>query len=187
MTKPIRPRTAGFGAFLLGATTAVLTLQLFSPRLQRSRGERTDESTGRGRPAEPPSLPSAVAGYETHDASGTALFVTLAVFAVCIVTAIGMMVALLGMWHRADAKRENGFTEAQRMHTQPPEPRLQVNPFDDLAEAHDSEFSAIHGYAKLNATTARIPIDRAKALLAGHPLDTPAQAAAKPDAPGDPR
>jgi hypothetical protein len=187
MTKPIRPRTAGFGAFLLGATTAALTLKLFSPGLQRSRGERTDESTGRGRPANPPTRSSAVAGYETHDASGKALFITLGIFAVCIVAAVGMMVALLGMWHRADANHENGFTEAQRMQTQPPEPRLQANPFDDLAHAHDREFAALHGYAKLSATTARIPIDRAKALLAGQPLDTPAQAAATPDAASDAR
>jgi hypothetical protein len=187
MTKSVRPRTAGFGAFLLGATTAVLTLKLFSPVLKRSRGERTDESTGRGRPAGPPSRSSAVAGYETHDASGKALFITLGIFAVCIVTSIGMMIALLGMWHRADAKHENGFTEAQRMHTQPPEPRLQANPFDDLAQAHDREFAAIHGYARLSATTARIPIDRAKALLAGQSLDTPAQAAARPDAASEAR
>ena len=178
---PQAPRLRIIGAYLLGAATAGLTFAAFAWRKSGGEAPLTDESVGAGRHGTPPSPEAAAAGYETHDASARALFATMGIFTVSIASAIGLMLLLLGMWHGTDARREAGFTQTQRTRTPPPEPRLQANPFDDLARAHDREAAGLHGYARIDADNARIPIERAMALMADHPLDTPAQAAAPLD------
>ncbi len=146
-------RRARLVTLLVGAATAALTWKLFGTRPSQVRPE------------------AALAGYETRDASAAGLFAALGIFATCIATSIGLMILLIGLWHRADAARETHFTQTQRMQQQPPEPRLQVEPFDDLARNRGSEASLIDGYARLGATTARIPVSRAMALVVGRSLD----------------
>ncbi len=63
-----------------------------------------------------------------------------------------------------------------------PGPRLQVNPAGDLAalREHESQILTSYGWVERERGIARIPIDRAMALLAEHgwPAPTPASPAA---------
>jgi hypothetical protein len=175
------PRGRSIAAFVLGAITAMVTLAAFAWRKTQAEAVGTGRGAGAGRHGTPPSPQAAAAGYETHDASARALSITMGIFTVSIGSAIGLMLLLLGMWHATDAKQQAAFTQTQRTRTPPPEPRLQADPFDDLARAHDREAAGLHGYAMIDAGTARIPIARAMLLMADHPLDTPAQAASPLD------
>ncbi len=68
----------------------------------------------------------------------------------------------------------------------PPEPRLQIAPRDDLRRLHAREDALLHGYGWVDrdAGVARIPIERAMALLAERGLPETAVPAA--DAAGAP-
>ncbi len=58
--------------------------------------------------------------------------------------------------------------EAQYGREAPPEPRLQIAPRDDLARLHEREDAMLHAYGWVDRErgVVRIPIDRAKELVA---------------------
>ena len=76
------------------------------------------------------------------------------------------MATLLHLLHRADGRREAGLTATQRVQTTPPEPNLQADPVSDIARLRTHEYQLLHSFARIDADTARIPIDRAMALMA---------------------
>ena len=132
-----------------------------------------EDDSGRGSPGIPASRSARQAGHETTEASARAVGLVLAVFGL---TAVGVIVgSVVGLnWiQRADRAARPPITTEQRADIVPPLPHLQVKPYDDLHEvrAHAAALLDQYGWADAAHTHARIPIDRAMALVVGKPLD----------------
>jgi hypothetical protein len=101
-------------------------------------------------------------------------------FGVVLLAAIGVtLITLLGLyWWFAvsDGAPSARFDDVERI---PPEPRLQQVPSADLQHVHRQAYQQLHtyGWADSARTAARIPIERAMAILAdrGLPYDTTAR------------
>ncbi len=174
-------RRRGVLPFLFGAATALVGARLFVAR-PRPGGlpDLFGEQTGRGETGAPPSATAATAGYEVDDASARGIGKAIAIFAFSAMTGIGLMVLLLHVLHQRDAGRVQGLTAMQRTQSEPPLPHLQADPIGELGAQRAREAGLLLGYARLNATTARIPIGRAMALVTGQSLDAHATAARTP-------
>ena len=90
------------------------------------------------------------------------------------VAAVGGIVGLRLLVHGAYEGAQPRFTAEQRTPVAPPAPNLQADPLAELARLHAAEDKLLDNYAWADAghTTARIPLDRAKALILGRTLDT---------------
>lgn len=134
-----------------------------------------DES-GRGSPATPASPQSRKAGHEVGDASASAVTKVLAVFGGTAAVVIVIVVIGVNWLERVNRAELPPLTGQQTATIVPPLPRLQVNPYGDLASvrAHEESILEGWGWADADHSHARIPIGRAMALVAGRPLD-PAQ------------
>ncbi len=165
-------RARGVASFFAGAATALASARLLAPRrrVQASEdlfGPQSAHGASQGRPT-PASLE---AGYETDDANGRQLARIMAVFAGAALASIALMTILVTVLHHRDATRDVGLTVLQREQSPPPLPHLQADPIAELAALQASQNNLLEGYATLDADTARIPIDRAMALVAGQSLD----------------
>ncbi len=165
-------RRAGVATFLIGAVAALGGARLFAPR-PRAKDDPFDERSGRGAPAMAPSRAAVSAGHEPVDADSRGIFRAMAIYGSVAVGSIALMATLLHTLHHADSAREAGLTPTQRVQTTPPEPNLQADPVGDIARLRTHEYQLLHSLARLDPNTARIPIDRAMALLAGQQLDRP--------------
>ncbi len=170
MTAP--RRRAGILEFFIGAAAALGGARLFASRAGKAN-DPFDERAGRGAPGDEPSAAAVSAGHEPADADARDIFRTMAIFGGVALTSVALMAALLHGLHRADAAREAGLTQIQRIHVTPPEPNLQPDPVGDIARLRRHEYQLLHSFARIDAGTARIPIDRAIALMAGQTLDRP--------------
>ncbi len=177
MTEPSRRagkteprRRAGIVTFLIGAAAGIGGARLFAPR-PVAEPDMFSERSGRGEAGVRPTGKAVAAGHEVGDASARGIVAIMAIFAVSAVSAIGAMITFLHYMHRADTAREAGLTPLQRIHITPPEPNLQADPFRDIARLRTHEYRLLHSLARVDATTARIPIDQAMTLIAGQPLD----------------
>jgi hypothetical protein len=106
-------------------------------------------------------------GHEERDVSVGRVFAAVAgVGAVIVLTFVAMRGLLAGYEARPGTEAPRLAAEYGR--TAPPEPRLQTNPREDLRRLHEQEDALLNGWAWVDrsAGTARIPIDRAMALLA---------------------
>ena len=167
----IRPRRrSGVTAFLVGAFAGLGTARLLAPRATISL-DNFSQHSGRGTPTQAPSAAALTAGFEPEDAAAVNIFWIMALFAGGTLFAIGLMALTLHVFHRADSAREAGLTALQKTQTLPPEPRLQADPIGDIAGLRRREYTLLHSTTMLNATTARIPIERAMSLVVGQPLD----------------
>ncbi len=107
------------------------------------------------------------ARHETRDASIRGL----AIFGACLfVTLIVVLFAVKGMFNYFKATQSLGppaspFENARQV---PPQPRLQVNPRQDLRQFREAEDERLNSYAWVDekAGVVRIPIGRAMDLLA---------------------
>ena len=177
---PVKRRT-GVLSFVVGAATGLAGARLFGKRTSpRGEPDPFGSEVGRGSTQGPVSAGSLTSGFETDDASARGLVWTMAIFAASAATAVTLMVVLLGVWHRQDAARETGLTSIQRQQSEPPLPHLQSDPIGELGALKARETAKLHAYARVDADTARIPIERAMALVAGQSLDAHAAPEGKP-------
>jgi hypothetical protein len=157
---------------LVGLLAGIGGARLFRPRRLAAAGDGAfGIEAGRGTPTVPPSGEAMAAGFEPHDAKARDLGWIMAIFAVSAVLAVALMGLMLGRFHRADARREAGLSMMQRSVITPPEPTLQADPIGDIDRLKARQSALLHGYARIDATTARIPIERAMALVTGQSLD----------------
>jgi hypothetical protein len=164
-----RSRTGVLG-ILVGTAAGIGLARLFAPR-EGATVEDFGPLTGRGAPEGMPSPAALTAGYEPSDAVASDIAWIMAVFVGSALAAIALMVVLLHVWHGGDARRDAGLTAVQRITIATPEPHLQADPLGEIAGLQRREAALLHGTARLTATTARIPIERAMALMVGQPLD----------------
>ena len=165
-------RSSGALSFVVGALTGLAGARVLGRR--RSPREALDPfgpDVGSGTTQGPVDARSLANGFEEGDADARQLGWTMAIFATAAVTAVTLMVLLVSNWHQQDARLETGLTSLQRRQSPPPSPQLQANPIGELGALKAREAAKLQGYARLNANTARIPIDRAMALVTGQSLD----------------
>ncbi len=173
-------RARGIASFFAGAATALAGARLLAPRRLAVAGrDPFGPEGGQGASQGPVDPATLQAGHETDDANARQLARIMAVFAASALVAVALMVFFLNVLHRSDTAREAGLTRLQREQTEPPFPRLQANPIAELGALQAAQNRLLLGYATLDADTARIPIDRAMALVTGQSLD----AHAAPDKP----
>jgi len=120
--------------------------------------------------------PSSHLHHETSDVNigGVGVFVVVLVVATTVVSMVVWgMYRYLGREASRPADVEFPLA-ADAMRRLPPEPRLQVDPREDLARLRQSEDAVLHSYAWIdrNAGIVRIPIDRAMTLTAEKGLPT---------------
>jgi hypothetical protein len=80
----------------------------------------------------------------------------------------GAMYGVFMVFDRMEAKSDQPVSPlATPANQPPPDPRLQTTPWTDLKTLRANEFSYLHSYGWIDqqAGVARIPIDKAKALL----------------------
>lgn len=133
--------------------------------------DRTASARGKHRGLPDPQ--AVAAGHEVKDINVRNTVFILAGMAGATALVIGIVFVMV--W-RFDVQRRAAFadlTAEQRATPIPPAPRLQVDPFADLAQVQAREQYLLHSYGWTSAdhSTARIPIDRAMALSVGKSLD----------------
>ena len=86
---------------------------------------------------------------------------------------VGIVFAMIWRFNIASSRPWSKLTPQQTARLVPPAPHLQVDPFADLAQVRAREERLLHSYGWTSAdhSTARIPIDRAMALVVGKSLD----------------
>ena len=136
--------------------------------MSRRRDGSGDETATAG-----PDAGSLAAGYETHDMDAAGLARIIAGFAVTVAAAIGLMFWMIGFFVDRDLASRPPLTAQEQARIEPPGPQLQVHPFKDIATLRVREDRLLGSYAWLapDHKQARIPIDRAMALVIGRPLD----------------
>ena len=165
-------RRAGVATFLIGAVAALGGPRLVAPR-PSPKASLYAEPSGRGAPGIGASAAAISAGHERVDADVPSIFRTMAIYGAAAIVSITLMALVLHRLHSADHTRDTGLTAIQKIQTTPPEPNLQADPVGDIARLRTHEYQLLHTLARIDADTARIPIDRAMALMAGQPLDRP--------------
>ena len=112
-------------------------------------------------------------GYETADVNVADTVKVMAALALSAMTAIGIMVWLMGSFSAGQRRALPALTPQQTARLTPPAPNLQPAPYADLDRARadaDARLSG-YGYTDPDRTRARIPIARAMELTVGRPLD----------------
>lgn len=177
-----RRRRFGLRAGLVVLASGVAMLFATTLGLSRNRGEdrRSDPDAaagsgvvGRGRPAAPPTAAALKDGHETRDADPRTVALIMVVGVSTIAASITGLFLLLGFLHTRDAQRAPPLTAQQRADIAPPGPPLQSSPQYDLASLGATEAEKLRGYHWLDANhhRARIPIERAMAIVIGRSLD----------------
>jgi hypothetical protein len=138
---------------------------MFGPRKQRI--------TATGHHTAWPGEDSLQADYEVKDINVRGVSYILLGLAVTLVVVVG--VVFVTVW-RFDVSRRQAWSQLTPEETArivPPAPHLQRDPFADLARVRAREHRLLHSYGWTSAdhSTARIPIDRAMALVEGKSLD----------------
>jgi hypothetical protein len=130
-------------------------------------------ATGRGRPIDPPSTAALSHGYETVDTNVRALVIIIVVSVALIVGGLAGVFTMFAAFVRHDRARAQTMTAEQKADIIPPEPHLQADPYRDLNAAlmGQTQVLTTYGWADADHKQARIPIDRAMALVVGKPLD----------------
>jgi len=128
--------------------------------------------TGRGQHATPPDPQAASLGYETEDVSAKLVARVLAGFAGTAVVSIAVLFVMLHFFRTTDTAHRPALTAQQSADVVPPGPRLQRDPYRELHDEQGQEEAKIQGYAWADPDhkLARIPIERAMALVAGRSL-----------------
>lgn len=108
--------------------------------------------------------------YETRDVAVRSVLLVGAAILGLTVVAFGGMWWLLGTLERAQARQSPPANPLAGSYgpTEPPAPRLQVRPLDDLLalRAEEQQYLSTYGWVDREQGIARIPIERAMELLA---------------------
>lgn len=130
-------------------------------------------ASGRGRPIDPPTAASLSHGYETIDTDVRALLKILAFSVALIVGGLAVVFTMYGAFARHERSSAQTMTLQQKALIMPPEPRLQDDPYRDLnvLRMEQTQVLNTYGWADPDHLQARIPVDRAMALIVGKPLD----------------
>ena len=130
-------------------------------------------ATGRGRPIDAPSAAALAHGYETVDTNVRALVIIIAISVALIVGGLASVFAVYASFARHDRASAQAMTLEQKATIMPPEPHLQADPYRDLNAAlmEQTQVLTTYGWVDADHKQARIPIDRAMALVIGKPLD----------------
>ena len=105
-------------------------------------------------------------GYEPTDVSIRGVMWVAVIFAAAVALSAVVLAGLLGLF---TALREPAVVSPlERTTLLPPEPRLEARPLDTLEQVRAREQELLQGYAWVDreAGVARIPIERAMAILA---------------------
>jgi hypothetical protein len=155
---------------LLGGVALLNLLRPVQPGIAESD---PTEAMGRGQPATPPSYRARQAGHETRDLGGRTLTLLVAGLGATVACVIGLMVVLMGFFVHARNAAAPHYTAQQTAVIVPPAPNLQAAPLADIAQLHEREEKLLEHYAWIdsNHTRARVPIERAMALIVGRSLD----------------
>ena len=145
--------------------------------------KRPRHPTDDGRPEHP--LPvnatSEKLGYEVKDTRAGTLAIIMVVSVAIIGGSITGLFSLIGHYRSVDA-RAAPLTPQQLAVIVPPGPHLQGHPLHDIAEERKREADLLDRYAWIDPghERARIPIERAQALVLGKPLDPAPSPAPQP-------
>ena len=107
-------------------------------------------------------------GYERTDVSIAIPTRFLMGLVVLLLAGIFLMKALFGYLHAENLRKDTPPSPlANELPTDPPLPRLQKTPIQDLNKLHATEKQALenYGWVEQNAGVVRIPIDRAMDLV----------------------
>jgi hypothetical protein len=117
--------------------------------------------------------PETKPGYEKRDVNSRAISYSLAVFFLII---IGSLVTMRWLFNYFSTTQTLGpsaspFTDVRQL---PPEPRLQVQPVEDLNRARQEQQDLLnsYGWVDRDAGTVHVPIDRAMDLIIQRGLPT---------------
>ncbi len=119
--------------------------------------------------------------HETSDINIRAVIWFVGVLTATTLTIHLTMYGLFVVFDRIEVKNDPNVSPlAVPAGQPPPEPRLQTTPWTDLKQLRAQEFEYLHGYGWIDekAGVARIPIDKAKALLLQRGLPVRPEAAA---------
>jgi hypothetical protein len=174
---PDERRGPGVLTWLVAAGTLLGTSALVFRR--KTAPGAYGEETGRGMPSTPPSRRALSLGFETHDMSPKVMSLVLGGLLASAGIGVALMFGLLTLFHSEREASAPRLTPEQQAHVEPPSPRLQVHPFQELYAQRSHEEGLLNAYAWLDPghTRARIPIDRAMALAVGRSLDADPSAA----------
>jgi hypothetical protein len=120
--------------------------------------------------------------YEPRDVNPRALFIVgigILIFAVIINLGVRLTFDYLSAIDKQNGLQPSTVVRLDSM-TKPPEPRLQIDPADDLKAMRAIEASELHSYAWVNRQEGivRIPIEQAMKLLVEQGLPSPTQSGA---------
>ena len=120
-------------------------------------------------------------GYEVKDTRTGTIAIIMVVGVAIIAASITGLFSLIGHYRSVDS-RSAPLTPQQLSVIVPPGPHLQGHPLHDIDEQRMRESDLLAHYAWTDPThqRARIPIDRALALVVGKPLDSASSPAPQP-------
>ena len=158
-------------AMLLGGATVAVRFGLPKPSPSAAIDNGIE---GRGKPGIPASRGARAEGHETEDMSGGLMGRLVIGLGVVMASLIAVVFGFRALVQRADDAARPPLTAEQVTRVVPPAPNLQSDPVGDLARLRESEDRLLNNYAWIDPehTRGRIPIDRAMALIVGHPVDT---------------
>jgi hypothetical protein len=136
----------------------------------------------------PPAEPGG-GGYEKSDLSVKAIATFGVVLTAVLIAALVSMAWLFDFFDFTQARRDVPRSPLASARSGPQEPRLQVNPIQDLKTFREAEERVLMNYGWVNkeAGVARIPIQRAMELVVERGLSAPVKTPAKDRTPGGPR
>ena len=144
---------------------------------------RPRHQTEDGRPEHPVAVNAASEklGYEVRDTKAGTLAIIMVVSVAIIAASITGLFSLIGHYRTVDS-RSAPLTPQQLSVIVPPGPHLQGHPLHDIDEQRQRESDLLDRYAWIDPThrRARIPIDKALALVVGKPLDPAPSPAPQP-------
>ncbi len=125
---------------------------------------------------------SAPTGYEQRDMSVRVVGTFFGGLIVAVVVVLLLMAWLFNYFAAREARRDVPPSPLAAARQLPPEPRLQVNPQQDLKAMRADEDALLrsYGWVDRNAGVVRIPIDRAMNLLVQRGLPARSQKAGTP-------
>lgn len=147
--------------------------------------------SGSSHEVDPVALEAAVRAGHEKDAVGTRLLYAAGILFVALtllgVIAVAILRPLMISSQEAEYPPANPLA-ASYGRTEPPAPRLQVDPALDIFEHRKAEQGVLdtYGWVDKSGGTVRIPIARAMALLAERGIPSPPPAPAAPVAPSAP-
>ncbi len=136
-------------------------------------GKSGEHISATGRPTTPPSRASVKAGHEEKDINVRGVAYILAGMGATSAVVVGVVFAMIWRFNTSQQQAWSRFTPQETARVVAPSPRVQADPFADLAKVRAREERLLHTYGWTSAdhSTARIPIDRAMALMVGKSLD----------------